>query len=137
MASINNQIAKTQRIPDGRYWVDVFEVNRVGFDAWLDWAYKNEVAFVEVTEDFEDRSFVIFIVDGDGTGAPWPNDEHLPPVNLAGSTIKTSADTAQRPDPPKDIPDQIADTFGRIGSGLLVGAVVLGVVGIIVSARRS
>lgn len=137
MAKINIEIAKTQRIPGGRYWVDVFEKNRVAFDAWLDWCVKQDLAMVETTESFEDegRAFVIFVVDSDS--APWPNDEPLPPVNIAGPGIKTSADTVQRPDPPKDPASQIGDMFGRIGSGLLVGAVVLGIVGIMVSARRS
>jgi hypothetical protein len=135
MASVNTEIVKAQRIPGGRYWVDVFEHNRVAFDAWVDWAVKRDLATIETTESFEDRAFVIFVVDE--ASAPWPGDEPMPAVNLAGPGIKTSADTVQRPDPPKDGASQIGDMIGRIGSGLLVGAVVLGVVGILVSARRS
>jgi hypothetical protein len=136
MTAINTQVAKTQRVPKGRYWVDVFEQNRVAFDAWVDWAVKNNFAGIETTEQFDDRAFVIFSVTADD-GAPWPNDEPLPPLNVADSEIQTSADTVKRPDPEPDSISSIGTAFERIKGGLMMAVVALGLVGIVVSMRRS
>lgn len=126
-----------QRIPQGRYWSDVFEKNRVAFDAWLDACVKMKLATLEHTESFDDqgRTFVIFSVTAP-LGAPWPSDEPLPPANIAGPEIRSAADTVTRPDPPKDV---IESTLEAAGSAAKVGffaVVVVGLVAAISALRR-
>lgn len=109
-----------ERIPKGRYWADVLERNRSAFDGWSDATRKAKLARVDHVEEFGDRAFVIFTVTAE-TGAPWPEDSDLPVPNIASSSVNSSSDTADRPDPPKDIVDTIgdsADTLKTIALGI-------------------
>ena len=102
-----------ERIPKGRYWADVLESNRVAFDGWLDAVTKAKLARLDHVEGFSGRSFVIFSVTAE-TGAPWPEDSDLPVPNLASNSVNSSEDTVDRPDPEKDITDQISESASSI-----------------------
>jgi hypothetical protein len=113
-----------QFLEPGRYWVDVFEQNRVPFQGFVNVGLRDGALAIEETEDFEDqgRSFVIFT-----TTAPrlYTLDLGLPPFNVAGPNIKCAADTVSRPDPEKDPLDKLSGIGDAVGSAVKLGILAM------------
>lgn len=127
-------------LPAGRYWIDVSkEPTSLGtFLGFLD-AGKSFV-HVEVTEDDPDFSWYLFATTKD---LVWPSNIGYP--TIAEKNVKSRADTIQRPDPEKDVLDQIpsaSDIAGSVTGALsksftLVAAVVAVAIAIrIISNKR-
>lgn len=102
-------------LPAGRYWLDVANAKAPIFDGWLE-AFKAS-ARVENTEASPETQFYIF-----STTAPlvW-----LGPVlgfpTIAPASIRSKADTVQRPDAPDPFAGFSFDGFGSTAL-LLIGA---------------
>ena len=145
-------VERRNPLPAGRYWVDIFEPQRVAFETWR--AVNKDSVKVEVTETHGSnppREFFIFNVV-ERVAVPGGTTTIEIPVqwdsvtfgfpSVAGRDIKSSADTVTRPDLPKDATDQISDALDSIGSfgkavaigGLAVGAAFL--IGKLVEGRR-
>lgn len=127
-----------ERIPQGRYWSDVFEHQENTFSAWLTWNVKAKFVTVEHTESPAtdgDPSFVIYSVTAE-TGAPWPTDEAMPVPNIAGPEIKSKADTVQRPDPEPDISDRF-ERAGKVVAGAIFALGVAYIAGQALGGRKS
>lgn len=130
-------IERRRPLPAGRYWIDVFQPNRVAWEIWST-AMKNVGRLtIEHTESFEPtegeesaRDFLIFSTDAETVG--WPN--RLGSPTIAGKEIQSSADTVQRPDAPLEPLDAISEAVSSakqgaktaIGVGVAVGVVALG-----------
>lgn len=112
-------------LPKGRYWFTVNRDDKLG--TWLGWldAFKDSV-HVENTSSRpeEDGSpawdFYIFSTSKD---LLWERSDH---PTKAGPEIQSVADTVQRPEPIKDIPDVIVDTLHDAPDVVRTAAVVLG-----------
>lgn len=120
-------------LPKGRYWIDVSkDPKELGtFEGFLS-AFK-EFVHVEVTDDVADdqsyRPFYIFTTDKD---LVWPEGIGRP--TIAGPNIRSRADTVQRPDPEKDLLDELptAGDIGKAAGTFVQTAAVVAGVGIIV-----
>lgn len=105
-------IERTNPLPVGKYWVDVFDPQEVAFRAWLQ-KNKANVA-VTTTESFDPV--------GDYPGRVWRLFEVNAPVmwegpgfpTIAGPGVNTSADTSDRPPPEKDPTDKLADYLKKL-----------------------
>jgi hypothetical protein len=98
-------IERRNPLPPGRYWVDVFASKEAAFQNWLK-AHKAEVQVIssetfEPIDDYEGRVWRLF-----KTTAPVPWEGPGLPT-IAGADVNSSADTAQRPPPEKDLLDTI------------------------------
>lgn len=129
---------RTNPLPAGRYWVDVFAPQEDAFQAWLQ-KNKANVA-VTTTETFDP-------IDG-YPGRVWRLFEVSAPVTwegpgfptIAGADVQTAADTVQRPDPQKDPLDKLSDYGANVGTTAkailwVVGGVVVLVVGGVIITR--
>lgn len=125
-------IERRRPLPVGRYWVDVFEPNRVKWEAWRNSFVSAGKAAIDHTESFPEvdgapaHDFIIFRVL---TPTVWPDADMGFGVNVAPDEIQSSDDTVSKPDVPSGT-EQL-EAFGRdlskaIGSVLAVvaGAVV-------------
>ena len=123
-----------EALPKGRYWFDVFEKNRIAFDAWTASMARMGIAKVTHTEQFDDgRSFAIVELSA---AAVYPMAElGLPPANVAPLSIQSSADTVNRPDFEPNAEDQIPSVVG-ITTGLGIGLGLLGILAIWAIMRR-
>lgn len=135
-------VERRNPLPAGRYWIMVFDDKRQKF---VDWRTINkDSVFVEATESFIEgeqhpHDFYIFRVSESvkvpgGTGTisvpvTWDATTFGFPT-VAGPNVKSSADTVQAPDLPKDATDQLNDALesaGGLGKSVVIGAVFVGV----------
>jgi hypothetical protein len=100
-------VERTNPLPVGKYWVDVFEPQE---SAFLDWLRRNKTnVAVTSTESFDAagdypaRVWRLFEVNAP---VPWEGPG-LP--TIAGPNVKSSADTSDRPPPTKDPLDKLSD----------------------------
>jgi hypothetical protein len=115
-------IERRNPLPVGRYWIEVSQ-DPVPLGTWRGFLSAfPEFVHVDQTEEDDASTFAIFttskaLVWPDGIGAP----------NIADPTIKSRADTVQRPDPEPDFIDTIP-TAKQLWGGLgdLVTVVALG-----------
>lgn len=125
-------VQRTNPLPPGKYWVDVFDPQEAAFQDWLR-RNKANVA-VTTTETYEPV--------GDYPGRVWRLFQVNAPVTwegpgfptIAGPAVKSSSDTSDRPAPEKDLPDKLKtgsdDLVKSVADAakivLIVGAVVVG-----------
>lgn len=123
-------IERTNPLPVGKYWVDVFAPQEVAFQGWLQ---KNKAnVIVTSTESFDavgdypSRNWRLFEVNApvmwEGPGFP----------TIAGPNVKSSTDTADRPAPEPDVIDKLkglgGDAASSVKTAMIVGGMVLVVV---------
>lgn len=119
-------IERQRPLPPGRYWVDLFESNQ-GLSAWFAAMVQMGRVNIEHTEHFdaidgaEAREFIIFRTQVD---VLWPDEIVKVSPNVAPASIKSSADTAQRPEPEKDPLDNLPKP-GDLAAAVKVVAVAL------------
>ncbi len=120
----------TNPLPDGRYWVDVFDPHREAFNGWL--ADNKDSVRVENTESDESsnpaQSFYLFSVKNH-VQVPGGTSTIFVPVNwdaktfgfptIAPPNVKSKADTVQKPDLPPDGLDGLGNALGS--GGLMAG----------------
>lgn len=97
-------VERSNPLPPGRYWVDVFQTDSPAFLAWR--ARNAQSVGIEVTQHFDSepwRDFVIFKVT---SPVPWEGPGF---PTIAEPWVKSSSDTAQRPPPVKDGLDVATD----------------------------
>jgi hypothetical protein len=109
-------LMRTNPLPAGRYWLDVFGDNRDKMSTWL----KTNAASLQVedtesfeaTTDFPARDFYIFSVK---SPAPWDAVTFGYPT-VADSSVKSSNDTVQKPqvESSTQILQSAADTVTKI-----------------------
>lgn len=124
-------IERANPLPVGKYWVDVFDPQEAAFQAWL---RKNKASVVV-------RSTETFEPSGDYPGRAWRLFEVSSPVTwegpgfptIAGPSVKTSADTADRPPPEPDVIDKI-EGWGKDASTATKTAFVVTGVAVVVVA---
>jgi hypothetical protein len=121
---------RTNPLPVGRYWIDVFGDNRAKMSTWLS-ANRLTVQAVD-TESFAEnpggpaRDFYIFKVT-----APTAFDmKTFGFPDIAGATVNSSADTVQEPPPEPSGTDQlqsVADTVSKVAfwGVIIVGGVLV------------
>lgn len=120
-------------LPPGRYWLDVFGSNRARFAQWV----KTPSVHVDSTQSFESdppRNWYLFTVN-----APTEIDNKVFGYpTIAGVNVKSSDDTASKPDLPKDPIDNLSDNLGKIGSfaTLGLGIVALGLLAALIASRK-
>jgi hypothetical protein len=141
-------IIRTSPIPVGRYWVDL--IGDAAQQTWADsvrvWNAPTARVHVETTEyvpatgSDSSRAWVLFRVlepiDWEFASLPGPT--------VAGDEISSSADTASKPDLPKDPSDQISDAISgvgmttgvKVGLGLAAGGLVMLGLGMLLGGRR-
>jgi hypothetical protein len=103
---------RTNPLPVGKYWVDVFTPQEAAFQNWLQ-RNKANVA-VTTTESFDPV--------GDFPGRVWRLFDVRAPVtwegpgfpSIAGPGVTSSADTSDRPAPEKDPTDKLADYMKQL-----------------------
>lgn len=121
-------VERQNPLPAGRYWIDIFDKDSDAFGAWLS---SNKVTVVvRATEHFEStptRDWYLFEVK---VPTPW-NGPGFPTV--AAPNVTTSSDTAQRPDPPPSVTDQIEELLNSekqfVKTSAWIGVAVVAVVG--------
>lgn len=150
MAMSAGKLEKSNPLPVGRYWIDVFEAKKSVWDAWLATANiasdptsytgpsdRVQVEKIEYYEPFEDdgkeypgRYWILFKVV---QPTPWGTlmAEQIGWPNTAPVNIQTSDDTVQKPDPNDARTDWLPDVgpLGKIaigGTALLTVAVLAG-----------
>jgi hypothetical protein len=114
-------------LPVGLYWIDLFGDNRAAFQTWRN---ANAAAVkVRASESFPEestpRDWIKFEVL---QPAAWVATQFgYPTIIAAGAPVNSSADTVQRPDPEKDLPDKLDDAITSAASagGRLVEVVAL------------
>lgn len=106
-------LVRTEPLPVGRYWIDVFVepfANRSIWDVWLQNALMTDSVHVEVTEHRPAdsggpaRDFFIFRVK---KPLGWMIAEYVGWPNTAPSGIKSSDDTVQKPPPEPGLLDTL------------------------------
>jgi hypothetical protein len=120
-------VERTNPLPVGKYWVDVFWSKKNAFSGWLE---KNKAALRVLNSEeypgnidagYEARTWYLFQVlspvQWEGPGLP----------TVAGADVTTSDDTAQKPPPEKDVLDQIDDA-AKAAAKTTRTAVIAGVV---------
>lgn len=122
-------------LPIGRYWVDVFEKDWAAFHGWL--AAQRSGVKVSSTESFE-------AIDGN-PAREWYLFDVVSPVRWEGpgfptvatKAIKSSADTADRPPPPKNPLEGLGSALTPSGGTMFaVGALGLGLFALVVFLRK-
>ena len=113
-------IERTNPLPVGRYWQDIFDPYIDEFHAWLN--ANSESVFVETTQTFKgsdqsaheagidqprDREFLIFRVI---KPVDW-NQQHWGFPTVALKSITSSSDTVSRPALPLDVSTQLYDAI--------------------------
>lgn len=100
-------LERTNPLPAGRYWVDVFSPDADAFGAWL--SSNKATVHVVATEHFEKndagppRDWYLFQVLAP---TPWAGPGF---PTIAAPTVTSSSDTATRPDPTPDTLSTAAD----------------------------
>ena len=110
-------------LPVGRYWIDVSKepVPLGTFLGFLDSA--RGFVHVEATEDDPAFAWYLFTTT---KALAWPDGIGYPTIALA--SVKSRADTVQRPDPEKNVLDQIpnaGDIANKLGN-VLTNAMMIG-----------
>lgn len=121
-------VERTNPLPAGRYWVDVFAKDSDTFGAWL--SSNKATVKVRTTEHFDSdpvRDWYLFEVS---VPTPWYGPGF---PTIAGPNVTTSSDTAQRPDPPPAVTTQIEQILASeqqtIKTAAWIGVAALVVVG--------
>jgi hypothetical protein len=109
-------------LPVGRYWVDVPSSKSADFEGYLQ---ANAARIhVEGTEAGEPLWFLFSVSEP----VPWFAVNFGYPT-IAAADVKSKADTAERPDLPKDGSDQVSDALesvGSLGQSIIVAAAIGG-----------
>lgn len=123
-------IERTNPLPVGKYWVDVFAPQEATFQSWLQ---KNKANIIvtstesfDAVGDYPSRNWRLFEVNApvmwEGPGFP----------TIAGPNVKSSSDTSDRPAPEPDAIDKLkglgGDAASSVKTAMIVGGVVLVVV---------
>jgi hypothetical protein len=113
-------------LPAGRYWIDVSK-EPVPFGTWQGFlsAFPESI-HVDNTEEDDEFAFSIFTTT---KSLVWPEGIGYP--TIAGSSIKSRADTVQRPDPEPDLTDQlptVKQLVSGVGDTVKLVAVVVGII---------
>jgi len=107
-------LERSNPLPAGRYWVDVFSPDSAAFGAWL--TSNQATVRVVSTQSFEKndagpaRDWYLFQVTAP---TPW-NGPGFP--TIADASVTSSADTVQRPDPQPDPLSTAADTASDLAA---------------------
>lgn len=136
-------IERRRPLPVGRYWADIFPAQQAKWGAWISVQRNAGNATIEETEHFDasgdspEHDFVIFTTSAETV---WPDEDMKFAPNIAGSEIRSSADTVQRPPPEPDALGRI-DAWGRsVGRALMTAGAVAGglivLVGLLAVAKR-
>ena len=106
---------RSNPLPPGKYWVDVFDPDRSDFRGWL---ADNAVTLrVDKQEDklarggYPAETWYLFTVL---SPTPW-NGPGFPTIAEGG--ITTADDVAQRPDPPPGVTEQAGEVLDSIEAG--------------------
>lgn len=120
-ALTSGQVLRTNPIPAGRYWVDVFGVRIPAAAAWFK-GMSGLGVHVDATEHFpatevpEVRDWYLFTYKPVG-GVPVIWDQNtFGFLSIAGPEVKSSADTAQTPALPLDPLDELETFAQSVGS---------------------
>jgi len=105
-------IMRTNPLPPGRYWVDVFDPKRGEFRGWL--ADHSDTVHVVHQEDKLPRD--------DYPAETWYLFEVLAPTpwegpgfpTIADDSVKASVDTSDRPAPPPSIAEQTGEVIDSV-----------------------
>jgi hypothetical protein len=122
-------LERTNPLPAGRYWVDVFQPDAEAFGAWL--SSNKATVHVVSTQSFEKndggppRDWYLFQVSAP---TPWQGPGF---PTIADASVTSSADTAQRPDPAPDPVSQLADASSDLFSSVHSAATALPMVAVI------
>jgi hypothetical protein len=105
-------LQRTNPLPAGKYWIDVFTPQEAAFQDWL---RRNKThVIVTTTETFDP-------ID-DWPGRTWRLFEVKAPVSwegpgfptIAGPGVQSSSDTSDRPAPEKDPTDKLSDYLKKL-----------------------
>jgi hypothetical protein len=129
-------VERTNPLPAGRYWVDVFTPQEAAFQSWLQRNKANVI--VTSTETFPGETHWF---GPDDPGRVWRLFEVNAPVTwegpgfptIAGASVKSSADTSDRPAPEPDAIDKLKDLGGDTTSAAKTALIVTGVAVVVVA----
>lgn len=122
-------LERTNPLPAGRYWVDVFQPDADAFGAWL--SSNKATVHVVSTEHFErnasgpPRDWYLFQVMAP---TPWQGPGF---PTIADATVTSSSDTATRPDPTPDTLSTAADAASDFTAAARRAASALPTVGLV------
>ncbi len=118
-AAKTGTLQRTNPLPPGHYWVDVFGLNIPKFDAWLK-AYGPFGIHTDATQHFESpdvasvRNWYLFTYTPAFEGAVVIWDTLFGFPTIADSSIKSSEDTVNRPDLPLDVTDELGNWINHV-----------------------
>jgi len=138
-------------LPPGRYWQDIFEDQWSAFDAWLTQnadkvhVEENETHIPEgdekggnitgIAAGAKARHFYIFTVL---SPVMW-DQKHWGFPTVAGPAVKSSEDTVQRPELPRDLTDQLPsarDIAKDVTHAIITVAVVAAAAAVLMSMMK-
>lgn len=139
------KLERSNPIPPGIYWVDVFEPSH---QAFIEWKTANKTTVIirstvhhEADSGGPSRDWVLFEVKADTPRWPLSAKLGFPEIAEKGKETKEE-DTVQKPPPEKDPIDTIGEAVSDIaapaktGVLVLLGVVVVGGIGYALVTRR-
>jgi len=148
-ALASNKAVKTDPLPPGRYWIDLYGDDKPAFDMW--YAYHAETVKIEKTEHYAkggwdplginplvkekpEGDWIVFTVS---EPTKWGMQKQIGYPNVAGPDIQSASDTIQRPAPEPSIFDGIGGGQWPSWVPWVAGAViVVGGVALFAGMRR-
>jgi hypothetical protein len=133
LANRTGALVRTDPLPVGRYWIDIFRDNPANLSVWEVWLANYQASGNVVVTKTESR-----VADSGGPARDWYVFEVRKPTgwgiaqyvgwpNTAPSGIQTSDDTVQKP-PPEKGPLEEGGFFDKAKPWLIGGAILVGVV---------